>query len=399
MSEPELTEVREQLRNTVGDFFAREVAPVCREIEQRADPAARMPWDLIRAGSQLGLRTLALPEEWGGISADAAIRALLLAEMSQIEPGLAKCFYSCWRGSQFLYHLATPAQREKFLRPFVEDDTFCFSTAFTEPGAGSDNLIPSDDPNRGLTLAATRDEEEWVLNGQKQWISLAGFSKCVLVFARTNREVPVHRGSSLFVVPADWPGVSFPRVSQKLGFRLYPVGEILLDNVRLPSDHLLGGVDGAWGSLMPLIQEAVDYPATSLGISKAMYAIALDYARDRFQGGRPIIEHPTIGTRLAEMRMNIHTMEAHIRDTLQAIDGPKPYDPERTWLCKVHCDRATVQVMLGALEVTGGNGVMSEFPLERYCRDVLTSLHSDGTESLNLLRSARGMAEESRAAR
>jgi alkylation response protein AidB-like acyl-CoA dehydrogenase len=180
---------------------------------------------------------------------------------------------------------------------------------------------------------------------------------------------------------------------------LYPIGDVLLDDVRLPTDHLLGVVDGAWGSLIPLIQEAVDYPATSLGMSKAMYAIAHDYARDRVQGGRPIVEHPTIGSRLAEMRMQIATMEAYIRDTARAIAGPKPYDPEHTWLCKVHCDRATVDVMLGALEVTGGNGVMAEFPLERFCRDVLTSLHSDGTETLNLLRAARGIAEESRTGR
>ena len=395
MPRPELNEFQKRLRDTVREFFAREVAPVCQEIEKRTDPADCMPWELIRAGSRIGLRTLALPEEWGGAGVDAFIRAVLLEEMCQVEPGLAKCFYSCWRGSQFLYHLATPSQREKFLRPFVEDDVFCFSTAFTEPGAGSDNLIPSEDPGRGLKLSAVRDGDGWVLNGQKQWVSLAGFSKCALVFARTNHEVPVHKGSSLFAVPADWPGVSFPRVCDKLGFRLYPGGDVLLQNVHLPADHLLGEVDGAWGALLPLFQRAVDYPATSLGISKAMYRIALDYARERVQGGCPIIEHPTVGSRLAEMRMRIHAMEAYVWQTACAIAGPDPYDPNHMWLCKVHCDRFAVQVMLDALDITGGNGVMTEFPLARYCRDILTSLHSDGTESLNLLRSAGRILQES----
>jgi alkylation response protein AidB-like acyl-CoA dehydrogenase len=394
MSGPELSEFQRGLRDTVHDFFAREVAPVCQEIERRPNPADCMPWDLIRAGSRIGLRTLALPEEWGGVGADAFMRAVFLEEMCQVEPGLAKCFYSCWRGSQFLYHLCTPSQREKFLRPFVEDDVFCFSTAFTEPGAGSDNLVPSDDPGRGLRLSAVRDGDGWVLNGQKQWVSLAGFSKCVLVFARTNHGVPVHKGSSLFAVPADWHGVSFPRVCDKLGFRLYPGGDVLLQNVRLPADHLLGEVDGAWRALIPLIQEAVDYPATSLGISKAMYRIALGYARERVQGGRPIIEHPTVGSRLAEMRMRVHTMEACVWQTARAIAGPEPFDPDHSWLCKVHCDRSAVQVMLDALDITGGNGVMTGFPLARYCRDLLTSLHSDGTDSLNLLRSAGRMLQE-----
>lgn len=248
-------------------------------------------------------------------------------------------------------------------------------------------------------LSAVREGDEWVLNGRKQWVSLAGFAQCLLVFARTNTEVPVHRGSTLFIVPADWPGVSFPRVDDKLGFRLYPNGDILLEDVRLPADHRLGEVDGAWPGALRLFAGAVDYPATSLGLSGAMYAIALDYARNRVQGGCPIVEHPTVGSRLAEMRMHIHAIEGYLWDTARAIDSGKPFDPNHTWLLKVHCDRAAVGVMLGALDVTGGNGVMKEFPLERFCRDLLTSLHSDGTESLNLLRSARGLAEESRADR
>lgn len=394
MPEPELDDIQQLLRETVRDFMAREVAPVCKEMERRPDPSGCMPWELIRAGSRLGLRTLALPEAWGGLSAGVLTRALLLSEMCEVEPGLAKCFYSCWRASLLLYTLATPAQREKFLRPFVEDDAYCFATAFTEPAAGSDNLIPSDDPGRGLMLSAVQEGDEWVLNGRKQWVSLAGFAQCVLVFARTNRAVPVHQGSTLFIVPADWPGVRFPRVDDKLGFRLYPNGDITVEGVRLPADHRLGEVDGAWPAAQRLFAGAVDYPATSLGLSRAMYAIALDYARSRIQGGCPIVEHPTVGSRLAEMRMHIHAIEGYLWDTARAIDSGEPFDPNHTWLLKVHSDRAVVQVMLGALDVTGGNGTMKEFPLERFCRDTLTSLHSDGTESLNLLRSARGLAGE-----
>lgn len=399
MPEPELDEIQKQLRDAVRDFMAREVAPLCREIEGRPDPSACMPWELIRAGSRLGLRTLALPEAWGGVSAGVLTRALLLSEMCQVEPGLAKCFYSCWRASLLLYHLGTPGQREKFLRPFVDDDAYLFATAFTEPGAGSDNLIPSEDPGRGLMLSARREGDEWVLNGRKQWVSLAGFAQCLLVFARTNIGVPVHQGSTLFIVPAEWPGVGFPRVDDKLGFRMYPNGDITFEDVRLPADHRLGDVDGAWAGARRLFAGAVDYPATSLGLSKAMYGIALDYARGRVQGGRPIVEHPTVGSLLAEMRMQVHAIEGYLWDTARAIDGGEPFDPNHTWLLKVHCDRAAVQVMLGALDVTGGNGTMKEFPLERFCRDVLTSLHSDGTGSLNLLRSARGLAEESRKSR
>jgi alkylation response protein AidB-like acyl-CoA dehydrogenase len=188
-------------------------------------------------------------------------------------------------------------------------------------------------------------------------------------------------------------------VDDKLGFRMYPNGDITFEDVRLPADHRLGEVDGAWAGAGRLFAGAVDYPATSLGLSKAMYGIALDYARGRVQGGAPIVEHPTVGSLLAEMRMHIHAIEGYLWDTARAIDSGEPFDPDHTWLLKVHCDRAAVQVMLGALDVTGGNGVMKAFPLERFCRDVLTSLHSDGTGSLNLLRTARGLAEESRKSR
>lgn len=152
MAGPELNEFRRGLRDVVREFFAREVAPVSAEIDRREDPADCMPWELIRAGSKLGLRTLALSEEWGGVNADSFTRCVLREEMCRVEAGLAKRFTSCWRSSLLLYRLGTPAQREKFLRPFVEDPTYCVATAFTEPGAGSDNQLPSEDPKRGVLL-------------------------------------------------------------------------------------------------------------------------------------------------------------------------------------------------------------------------------------------------------
>ena len=234
------TEEQIALKEVAREFFEREVRPVMAELDARPDPKDCYPRELVRKGSELGLRTLALPKEMGGGGVDVVTRTLMFEAMASVEMGTAKIFSQCWKFSSLINRAGTEEQKKKFLTPFVEDHDFVGSLCITEPDAGSDNVLPYNGADGGLATTAVPDGNYYILNGMKHMISLASFSKLMIVYTRTDRTVPSRQGMTMFLVPSDFPGVSFGQVHNKMGWRLYPNGEIIFDNVRIPKEYMLG---------------------------------------------------------------------------------------------------------------------------------------------------------------
>ena len=378
----------EQLRlNKVArEFFEKEVKPVMAEIDARPNPKDCYPGDLVRKGSEVGLRTLAIPEEYGGAAADVITKALLLATMSEIEAGTAKIFSQCWKVSHAIAEAGTEEQKKRFLPEFAADHDYTCSIMITEPEAGGDNLLPYNAPGAGIATTAVPDGDYYVLNGKKAYSSLVGFSKLLLVFARTDQSLPVRQGSTTFLVPHDLPGISYGRVYNKMGFRLYPNGETSFDNVRVSKEFMLGRLNGGFETFSKIFRGSVEIPATYLGICKAMYRIALDHAQQRVQGGKPIIEHQSVGLMLAELAMLVETLAGYLWDTAYHIKNDPDYDVKKTRFGKIlACDCGVKAITLG-LDILGALGIMRDHPMEKLVRDTLTFLHGDGTNSLNKLR-------------
>lgn len=380
------TEEQIALRDLARDFFEKEVRPVSAEIDARPNPKDCYPAELVRKASEIGLRTLALPEEYGGVAADVVTKALLLATMCEVEAGTAKIISQCWKVSQVIVEAGTEAQRKKFLTEFAEDPNYTCSILMTEPNAGSDNILPYNAPGAGVALTAVRDGESYILNGTKHMSSLVGFSKLLLVYARTDRNQPVHRGTSTFLVPHDLPGISYGQVHNKMGFRLYPNGETFFDHVRVPKEYRLGEENAGFATFSQIFRGSLEIPAMYLGIGKAIYRIVLDHARQRVQGGRPIIEHQAIGMMLAEIAMMVDTLEGYLWDTAYHIQNDTDYDVKKTRFGKIFSCDCVVKVILLGLDILGGSGIMRDHPMEKLVRDGLTFLHGDGTNSINKLR-------------
>lgn len=381
----QFTEEQIALRDLARDFFEKEVRPVAAEIDARPDPKDCYPGELVKKMSKIGLRTLALPKEYGGANADVVTKALLLMTMCEVEAGTAKIMSQCWKVSQVIVEAGTEYQK-KFLREFAADDEYTTSILMTEPNAGSDNILPYNAPGAGVAVTAVPDGDFYVLNGAKSLNSLVSYSKLLLVYARTERSLPVRQGTSTFLVPANLPGITYGRVHNKMGFRLYPNGETFFDNVRVPKEYMIGGLNTGFETFSRIFQGSLEIPATYLGICKAIYRIVMDHAKQRIQGGRPIIEHQAVGTMLAEIAMAIDTLEGYMWDTAYHLKNDRNFDPKKTRFGKIFAGDCIVKCILLGLEILGGAGIMRDHPMEKLIRDGLTFLHGDGTNSLTKLR-------------
>lgn len=374
------------LRDLALEFFEKEVRPVAAEIDARPDPKECYPKELVKRISKIGLRTLALPEEYGGVNADVVTKTLLLMTMCEVEAGTAKIISQCWKVSQVIVEAGTEFQKKKFLSEFAADDEYVTSILMTEPNAGSDNILPYNAPGAGVSLTAVQDKDAYILNGVKALNSLVGYSRLLLVYARTDPSLPVRRGTSTFLVPADLPGITYGEVHNKMGFRLYPNGETFFDNVRVPKEYMIGGLNTGFDTFSQIFRGSLEIPATYLGICKAIYRIVMDHARQRIQGGKPIIEHQSVGTMVTEIAMAIDTLEGYMWDTAHHLQNDQVFDAKKTRFGKIFACDCMVKCILMGLDVLGGAGIMRDHPMEKLIRDGLTFLHGDGTNSLTKLR-------------
>ncbi len=227
-------------------FAEDEIRPLSLAREVIADPVQPFDWEIIKKGSQPGFRTAVLPKEWGGLGIDHVTQALVMSELARADSAISKTFSPCWKFSHRIARSCTPDQRERFLTPFLQDETFVIGGASTEPNAGSDNwLQPENDPRAGLKLRAERQGDDWLLNGDKCFIANGSVAKFFFISTRTNPEVKLREGNTVFLLPRSTPGFRHAKVFNKAAWRFYQNAALLLENVRLPHANIVGEVNGS----------------------------------------------------------------------------------------------------------------------------------------------------------
>ena len=384
----ELTDEHRALQQLARDFAEKEIRPVAAERDRITDPAEVFSWDLVKKGSALGLRTLAVPEEYGGPGVDMMGQALVILELARADGGVAKTFSQCWKWTPMLTRLATDDQRERFLKPFMEDDTYLLAMAGTEPDAGSDNRMPPpDDPKAGWKTSAVKNGDGWVINGMKHFIANGGVAKLYIVRTRTNPDVPITEGTTMFFVPEGTPGFSIGRRHDKIGWRFYQNAELIFQDCRVPGANLLGEVNkgkGA-GSERYVSFNDIELAANMLGIAQAAFEHALDHARNRVQGGKPIIEHQAIALKLADMYMRLEAARSYLFKTIESnVHEGAEFESASKQLMKVFATEVAIKVTRLAVEIFGGSGVMRDAPVEKLLRDasIFPHLAADSIMSL-----------------
>jgi acyl-CoA dehydrogenase len=241
----ELSDEQRRWQDKARKFAREEVRPISLQRDAVEDPAKTWDWEIIRKGSKLGFRTMAVPKQWGGEGTDFVTQALVMAELARADSAISKSFSQCWKWSHLIAQSCTEEQKRRFLAPFLADDTFVLGKGISEYDAGSDNRLPPDDPRAGLKLRAERRGDEWILNGSKAYIANGNIGKLFFIDARTNPNVPLKQGITLFLVPRDTPGFRSGKVFNKSGWRFYQNGEMIFENARVPHANVVGEVNGA----------------------------------------------------------------------------------------------------------------------------------------------------------
>ena len=373
----ELTEEQLAWQKIAHDFSEQEIRPIAEKLDRSENLLADFPWDMIKKGSKLGLRTLSLPKEYGGPDLDMLAWLAIIDELGYADISCAKIFSQCWKLSRAIANAGTQEQKDRFLPAFRDDDTFLLTGAQTEPESGSDGHLPYDAPNAGVRLSAERVGDHYVLNGRKHFISHAPVSKLLLIVARTDKTVGTSIGTRDFLVPRDTPGLTFGAVHDKVGFRIYLQGEINFDNVRIPVENLLGGLNT--GPAYERVSSNVELAAYAVVVARAALDASIKHANEH--GGQQL----AVSTMIADMYKDLQAARTLLwRSTWMAVH--KKADRSLTMSAKVFCTEVAVKICVAALEIFGEDGVMRELPIQKYVRDALALPHMDATNPINKLK-------------
>ncbi len=385
----------EQLRwRAVGREFAETVIrPDVLRRDRLPSAEERIPWDWIREADKRGLRTLGVAKAYGGAGADVLTMCLAGEELAVGDLGFAVIMDQCWKLAHILSDAMTPEQQRRFIPPFVADPEATLAIGFTEPGAGSDHQGYYDSADIDFRTTAVRDGDHYVINGTKRYVSNGCMAKLYFVVARTDPAKTLREGGSVFIVPSDTPGFRAGFFHEKGSQRLATNGTFHFENCRVPASHLLCG-EGLMSRLraeyMP--GSKAEAAATALGVGRAAYEYAMQYAKERVQGGKPIVKQQAVAMMLAQMAMKLDAARTQIWRTAWLADRRRPEARTLGLLAKVNASETAFEACRLASEVLGGAAIMHEHPVEKYLRDAASFLHSDGTNQLCLLRAAEGLA-------
>ena len=372
-------------------FAQEEIRPISAARDQIADAAGTWDWDIIRKGSKLGFRTAVVPKEWGGHGIDYVTQALVMAELARADSAISKAFSQNWKWSHLIAGACTQEQKARFLKPFVADDTYVLGFGGTEPNAGSDNRFPpEDDPRAGMKLRAERVGDEWLLNGEKTFIANGGVGKLFFVGARTNPAVPVGEGTTVFMVPVGTPGFRIGKVFNKSGWRFYQNAELIFENARVPHANVLGEVNGGTRARQKGgVAEFNDFElaCNALGVCEDACESALDLAKAQKRGGRLLIEHQSVQSKLAEMHMLTEALRSFVMRVAQEIDRAAHGAATIVLLMNFSSDVIQRVTSLN-MAVHGAAGGAMDAHAEKLVRDgiIWTHLAGDNSQRLKVIR-------------
>lgn len=371
-----LTQEQRILQKTARDFAQSAIAPIAKKLDESNDPNL-VPWDfcksVFRKGADLGFTSLLLPQEYGGKGGKCIDFVLVQEELGVADVSIACSYFNLTAAmSLFIARVGSEEQRKRILSYASSGEPHLFSAAESEPNvATSDLFCPAPDPKIGMKTFAQRDGDTYVLNGNKSaLVTNAGIADAYFILARTDRDKPMRESMSMFYVPADVPGLEFGKKTEMIGWKASHHAEIYLNNVRVPSENLIGQ-EGKAGELLMLLPEvAIGLAASYLGLARAAYEYALNYAKQRVSWGRPIIEHQAVALKLADMMVNTQAARLMVWDAAHAADtDPLLAATVKAPAAKTFAVDVAIKNAEKAVEILGGYGVTKEYQAGKFLND------------------------------
>lgn len=368
----EFTEEQRMLRRMVRDFAEREIAPRAEEI----DATDEFPHHLFRRMAEVGLLGLPFPPQYGGSGADYHAMVIALEEIARVSGSMAITLDAhtslC---CEPIYRFGSEDQRRKYLPPLVSGESIG-AFGLTEPQAGSD---------AGATQTrAVRDGDEWVVNGQKIYITNGSIADVVVFTAKTDPEKGT-RGISAFIVEKGTPGFKPGRDEKKMGLKGSVTSELFFENCRIPAENLLGEENQGFRQfLITLDAGRVAIAAMAVGLAQGAYERSVDYAKTREQFGRPIADFQAIRWMLADMATEIDAARLMVHRAAWLKEQGEAYAKEAS-MAKLFATEMAESVCHDAIQIHGGYGYVREYEVERMYRDQRLCQIGEGTNEIQRL--------------
>ncbi|CRN04575.1 UNVERIFIED_ORG: alkylation response protein AidB-like acyl-CoA dehydrogenase [Pseudomonas parafulva] len=373
-----VNEEQQQIADAVRSFAQERLRPFA----EQWDKDHRFPREAIEEMAALGLFGMLVPEQWGGSDTGYVAYAMALEEIAAGD-GACSTIMSVHNsvGCVPILRFGSEQQKREYLTPLATG-AMLGAFALTEPQAGSDAS--------SLKTRARREGDDYVLSGSKQFITSGQNAGVVIVFAVTDPQAG-KRGISAFIVPTDAPGYQVARVEDKLGQHASDTCQIVFENVRVPVANRLGEEgEGYKIALANLEGGRIGIAAQSVGMARAAFEVARDYAKERQSFGKPLIEHQAVAFRLADMATQVAVARQMVLHAAALRDAGQPALMEAS-MAKLFASEMAEKVCSHALQTLGGYGYLSDFPLERIYRDVRVCQIYEGTSDIQRMVIARNL--------
>ena len=354
---PFFNEDHESIREMARDFANKTLAPIAAEI----DKTEKFPMDVVKQMADLGFLGLKIPEEYGGLGLDMRSYVCVMEEIAK-KCATATLFISSANSLSTapIVISGTPEQKEKYLPGIVSGDEM-IAFGLTEPNAGSDAA--------GMTTKAVEDGDCYILNGRKCFITMAPISKYTIVYAKTNPEKGA-KGISCFMVDMSLPGVSCGKHEEKMGQRGVPVSDVVLEDVRVPKECMIGEKDlGFINAMKTLSVGRIGVASMCLGMAQEAIELAVEHTKNRVQFGKPLCKHQAIAFMLADMETKLNAARGLVYNAAWLMDNKQPADKAAS-MAKYYAAEAAIEIVNKSLQLHGGYGYSQEYEIERIYRDV-----------------------------
>jgi alkylation response protein AidB-like acyl-CoA dehydrogenase len=389
-----LTEIQREILATVRSFVDKEILPVATALEHEDT----YPAEIVEGLKELGVFGLMIPEEYGGLGESLLTYALCVEEISRGWMSVSGIINTHFIVAYMLHRHGTAEQKEYFL-PRMATGEVRGAFSMSEPGLGSDVSA--------ITSRGVREGEDYVLTGQKMWLTNGGTSTLVAVLCRTDEglpeDAPPHRSMTTFLVEKEpgfgevKPGLTIPGKIDKMGYKGVDTTELVMNGLRVPADRVLGGSTGrGFYQMMDGVEVGrVNVAARGCGVAQRAFELGISYAQQRHTFGRPIAEHQAIQFKLAEMGTKVEAAHALMVGAARKKDGGERNDLE-AGMAKYLASEYCKEVVEDAFRIHGGYGFSKEYEIERLYREAPMLLIGEGTAEIQKMIVGRRLLEEYR---
>ena len=372
----------EQMKQMVRNFVENEVEPYAQQIEEED----AIPNHLIEQAKELGLFGMSIPEEYGGIGLGMIGKAAVLEQLGRTHNGFVTLISAhTGIGSTGLVRLASPFLKDKYL-PDLATGKKIAAFALSEPGAGSDAT--------NLSTRAEKHGDKWIVNGTKHFITNAPVADVFTVFAVTDKEKGAKGGITAFLIEKDFPGFTVGKQDKKMGLRGSYTAQLIFENCEVPAENVIGEVGMGYMAALKILGEGrIGLAARAVGSCDKLIAMSAAYAKERIQFGKPIASNQAIQWMLADMATETEAARTLMLKAANMVDEGKKAIKEAS-MAKLFASDVFNRVADKAVQIHGGMGYVTDYPIERFYRDARITKIYEGTNEIQRLIISRNVLNE-----